>query len=67
MRAMTAPLLTLQFDLESRAFALRNRAARALDQRLDLHARYRGQCRVREDGDEGFEVLRVHDEYESAI
>jgi len=36
MRPMTTPLLAEQLDLDARAFALRDRSAKRLDQRLDL-------------------------------
>ncbi len=33
---MTAPLLSIEFDPDTRSFALYNRAAECLDQRLDV-------------------------------
>ena len=57
---MTAPLLTLQLDLDTRAFPLCDRAAQGLEQRLDLSERDRSQRRTRKDGDESLAVLRIH-------
>lgn len=57
---MPAPLLTLQFNLDARAFPLCDRAAQGLDQHLNLGERDRSERRAGKDGGESPEVLRVH-------
>lgn len=67
MRAVTAPLFTLQFDLDARAFAFGNRTTQSFDQRLDVRERNRRQCRTRKNSDECLAMLRVHIEMISNI
>ena len=57
---MAAPLLALQLNPETRTFALDNRAAKRLDQRLDVSEHDGCRCRAGMDGGKRLAVFGVH-------
>lgn len=57
---MTAPLLTAQFELDARAFALGDRAAKGFDQRLDVGKNDGRKRRLGEDRGERLAVACIH-------